>query len=88
MLGRILDIREGGIEYRLVTDRKPYTANRTKVSIQKKKERKKTRTPAEHKWDELFKYQPLHQPQSKKEEECTARTLVYLFLDTKHSKYE
>ena len=89
MLGRLLDIGEGGTEYRLVTDRKPYTTDRTKVSSQKKKRKeKKKHTPAEHKWDKLFKYQPSHQPPSKQEEECTARTVGYLFFDTMHSKCE
>ena len=44
MLGRLLDIREGGTEYRLVTDRKPYTTDKTKVSSQKKKRKEKEDT--------------------------------------------
>ena len=46
MLGRLLEIREGGIENRLVTDRKPYTAEGTKVSIHKKKIEKKDTHPS------------------------------------------
>ena len=86
MLGRILDIREGGIEHRLVTDRKPYTAERTEVSIPKKN-RKKTHTPAEHKWDELFEY-PRHTNYLERKKKHPARIVGYLFLDTKYSKYE
>ena len=86
MLGRLLEIREGGIENRLVTDRKPYTAERTKVSIHKKN-RKKRHTPAEHKGNELFEY-PRHTNYLERKKKHTARIVGYLFFDTKYSKYE